>query len=360
MTISPAIKTTVRQSNIELLRLVVMGMIVLHHFIFHGLGLYRNLAFGEASLMDANDTKMALIADSFLICGVNVFILISGWFSIKFKTKSFVKLFAICSFFAVVGWGIYLAVNDIPMGGGILLRFVKRAVFVISSKTWWFIQLYFLLMFLSTPINKYIENASRKSLIYTIGILLFINVYLGWIQGIEFVKDGYNLFNFIMLYMIGRYLRLYWNNDYSKYRDLLVFIAASIATAVLALLLNRMGRNTYMALSYNCPFIIIASISLLLLFTKFNFKSKAINYLASSSLAIYLFQEGCYNCYKYIGQMYTSGVPALKFALMIVFYFVLSMLAPIAIDKLRLLAFGKLEEKAADVLDKKVFQKYIE
>ena len=235
MITTPAIKTTIRQSNIELLRLVVMGMIVLHHFIFHGLGLFRNLYFGEPAIMSDRDTGLALIADSFLICGVNVFILISGWFSIKFKAKSFVKLFAICSFFAVVGWGIYVAKNDITIGVGILLRFVKRATFVISSKTWWFVQLYFLLMFLSGPINKYIENASQKSLVYTIGVLLFMNVYLGWIQGIDFVKDGYNLFNFIMLYMIGRYLRLYWNNDYGKRCDLLIFIAASIATAVLAL-----------------------------------------------------------------------------------------------------------------------------
>lgn len=360
MTTTPAIKTTVRQSNIELLRLVVMGMIVLHHFIFHGLGLFRNLYFGEPAIMSERDTDLALIADSFLICGVNVFILISGWFSIKFKAKSFVKLFAVCSFFAIMGWGIHLAVNDIPIGGGILLRFVKRAIFVISSKTWWFIQLYFLLMFLSTFINKYIENASQKSLIYTISIFLFMNVYLGWVQGIEFVKDGYNLFNFIMLYIIGRYLRLYWNNDYGKYRDLLIFIAASIATTILALLLNRLGLNTYTALCYNSPFIIIASISLLLLFTKFSFKSKAINYLAGSSLAIYLFQDGGYNCYSYIRQMYSSGVQVIKFALMIALFFVLSMLVPIAIDKLRLLVFGKLEEKVADVLDKKVFQKYIE
>lgn len=360
MITTPAIKTTIRQSNIELLRLVVMGMIVLHHFIFHGLGLFRNLYFREPAIMSDRDTGLALIADSFLICGVNVFILISGWFSIKFKAKSFVKLFAICSFFAVLGWGIHLAINDIPIGGGILLRFVKRAVFVISSKTWWFIQLYFLLMFLSCPINKYIENASRKSQVYTIGVLLFMNVYLGWIQGIEFVKDGYNLFNFIMLYMIGRYLRLYWNNDYGKRRDLLIFIAASIATAVLALLLNRMGRNTYMALSYNSPFIIIASISLLLLFTKFKIKSNLINLLASSSLAIYLFQEGVFNVYRNIKAMYMTDVPAVKFALMIVLFFVLSMLVPIAIDKLRLYVFGKLEEKATDVLDKKVFQKYIE
>ena len=355
-----AIKTTVRQSNIELLRLVVMGMIVLHHFIFHGLGLFRNLYFDEPAIMSERDTGLALIADSFLICAVNVFILISGWFSIKFKAKSFVKLFGICSIFGILGWWIFIAKNDIPIGGGILLRIIKRAVFVISSKTWWFIQLYFLLMFLSTPINKYFESASRKSLIYTIGVFLFMNVYLGWIWGIEFVKDGYNLFNFIMLYMIGRYLRLYWKNDYGKCRDLLVFIVASIATALLALLLNHFGGNTYMALSYNSPFIIIASISLFLLFAKFSFKSKAINYFAGSSLAIYLFQDGGYNCYRYIRQMYTSGVPAMKFALMIVVYFILSMLVPIVIDKLRLLVFDKWEEKAADVLDKKVFQKYIE
>ena len=215
-------------------------------------------------------------------------------------------------------------------------------------------------MFLSIPINKYIENTSRKSLVYTIGVLLFMNVYLGWIQGIEFVKDGYNLFNLIMLYLIGRYLRLYWNNDYGKHSDLWVFIASSIATAVLALILNRMGRNAYIALSYNSPFIIIASISMLLLITKFNFKSKTINYLAGSSLAIYLFQDGGYNCYGYIRQMYISGVPAMKFAVMIIVFFMLSMLVPIAIDKLRLLLFSRLEEKAADVLDKKVFQKYIE
>lgn len=310
--------------------------------------------------MDADDTKLALIADSFLICGVNVFILISGWFSIKFKAKGFVKLFAICSFFALIGYSAYLIRDGIPFDMGQLLRLFKRSVCVISMRTWWFIQLYFLLMFLSAPINMYIENASRKSLIYTIGILLFMNVYLGWIQGIEFVKDGYNLFNFIMLYMIGRYLRLYWNNDYGKYRDLLVFIAASIVTALLALLLNRMGRNTYVALSYNSPFIIIASISLLLLFTKFNFKSNLINLLASSSLAIYLFQEGVFNVYRNIKAMYMTDVPAVKFALMIVLFFVLSMLVPIVIDKLRLLMFSKLEEKAADILDKKVFQKYIE
>lgn len=360
MTTIPAIKTTVRQSNIELLRLVVMGMIVLHHFIFHGLGLFRNIYFGEPAIMNVSDTDMALIADSFLICAVNVFVLISGWFSIKFKAKGFVKLFAICSFFALIGYSVYLNRNGIAFDMGQLLRLIKRCVCVISMRTWWFVQLYFILMFLSGPINKYVEVSSKKSFLYTICVFLFLNVYLGWIQGIEFVKDGYNLFNFIMLYLMGRYLRLYWNNDYSKYRDIIVFVFSSIATAALTIILHHKGLYIYMALSYNSPFVIISAVSLLLLFTKFDFKSKIINLLASSSLAIYLFQEGVFNVYPYIKEMYITGMPAMKFALMIVLFFVLSMLVPIAIDKLRLLVFGKVEEKAADVLDKKVFQKYIE
>lgn len=354
-------RTLQRESNIELLRLVVMAMIVLHHFIFHGLGLYRFLQFGDAAIMDATDTRYALVADSFLICGVNVFVLISGWFSIKLKAKGFVKLFAICSFFSVLGYAIYLAKGG-DWGGYFIetLKFIKRGLCVISSRTWWFIQLYFVLMFLSGPINKYIEVASRKSLLLTIIVFLFLNLYLGWIQGIEFVKDGYNLFNFIMLYLIGRYLKLYWKNDYKAYKDLLVFIGASVTTAATALLLDRIGGNVYMALSYNSPFIIIGAISLLLLFTKMHFSSKLVNYLAASSLAIYLFQEGCLNCYRYIKQMYIDGVGIGHFLLMIAVFFILSMLIPIAIDKIRLLLFGRLEEKTAKVIDEKLVKRYIE
>ena len=122
MTRSTAMKQQ-RDSNIELLRIVVMGMIVLHHFIFHGLGVYRNLVFGEPAVMNVRDTNYALALDGFLICGVNVFVLISGWFSIKFKAASFVKLFAICSFFAVLGYSIYLYRNDIPVGGGYCIAY---------------------------------------------------------------------------------------------------------------------------------------------------------------------------------------------------------------------------------------------
>lgn len=212
-------------------------------------------------------------------------------------------------------------------------------------------------MFLSRPINRYVENCSQKSLQYTIGVFVFINVYLGWIQGVDYAKDGYNLINFIMLYLIGRYLRLYWKNDYKAGRDIAVFVLSSAGTVCLALALNYLGCDVYMALSYNSPFVILSAVSMLLLFTKLHFTNKVVNYLASSSLAIYLFQEGGYNFYKKIKAMYVTEWHTVSFILMIIVLFALSMLIPMFIDKLRLLAFGSIEAKVSELLDKNVFRK---
>ena len=348
-----------RESNIELLRLVVMAFIVLHHFIFHGLGLYRAIAFGEAQTLSPAHVNYSLIADSFLIAGVNVFILISGYFGIRFKARSFVKLFGIVSFFSVAGFCNYVIHNGLTGGGiGTLLRLIERAVCVISSNKYWFIQLYFILMIFSGPINKYVESASKKSLGVAIAVMLFINVYMGWIWKCEFATNGYNLFNFVMLYLIGRYLKLHYTKSLAKRWDVLIFLGCSAATACLAVFMNNHGMDTFRALCYNSPFIIMAAIALLMLFTKFHFSSKAINYAAASSLAIYLVQDGVFNFYKPIKEMYlTAGFDA-HFWLMIPIFFLISMITPLIVDKLRLLCFGKLEDKASDVLDKHVFKKY--
>lgn len=360
MTSQTIAKPLQRESNIELLRLVAMAMIVLHHFIFHGLGLYRSIRFGETPIMTLRDTQLALVADSFLIYGVNIFVLISGWFSIQFKTKGFVKLFAICSFFAFIGYTTYLLYNDIPFSVGQILRLIKRSFFVLSSKTWWFVQLYFILMFFSGPINQYVERTSQKMLRNAIIVLLFINVYLGWVHKVEFVIDGYNLFNFIMLYLIGRYLRLYWKNDYKGYKDLLVFLGAAMVTAFLTIVVHKRGGDVFHMLGYNSPFIIIGSVAVLLWFTKMHFQNQLINYMAASSLAIYLVQDGVFNFYRFIKQLYIDGTGLFAFSLYMLLFFFLSMFVPIAVDKVRLFLFGRLEEKTAKVIDEKIVKRYIE
>lgn len=350
-----------RESNIELLRLVVMAFIVLHHFIFHGLGQYRYLALGALPLLSGSQIDCALIIDSFLIAAVDVFILISGYFSIKLKASGFVKLFSIVSFFAMIGFCNYLYTNG--LSGGVVLsvaKVFKRGVFVISNSTFWFIQYYFILMLLSGAINKYVEVASRKSLLSIIYVLLFVNIYLGWIREVAFVTDGYNLTNFIMLYLIGRYLKLHYKKNIAKKYDMILFWGSSIITAILAVVLYHLGFDTYRAFCYNSPFVLASAISLFILFSKIQYQSKVVNYLAASCLAIYLMQEGGINCYSYIKNMYLLYGVTPTFWFWIVLFFILSMSLPLMVDKIRLMIFAKTENKVSQIIDKYIFKRFFE
>lgn len=350
-----------RESNIELLRLVVMAFIVLHHFIFHGLGQYRFLSFGKTPLLSSSQIDYALIVDSFLIAAVDVFILISGYFSIKFKASGFVKLFSVVSFFAMIGFCNCLYTNGLQGGViGSIGRIAQRGIFVISNKTYWFIQYYFILMFLSSPINKYVEVATKKSLLTTILILLFVNVYLGWMQDVTFVTDGYNLTNFIMLYLIGRYLKIYYHKHIARKYDLLLFAGSSTITAILAVVLHRSGIDTYRVFCYNSPFVLISAISLFMLFTKIQYRSNVINYLAASCLSIYLMQEGGIHCYGQVRELYLQHGFTFNFWIGISLLFVLSMSIPLAVDKLRLLIFSHVENKVSQLLDKHIFKRFFE
>ena len=50
----------VRESNIELLRLIIMSMIVVHHGLFAGLGLVGMAEWSEAQLILPNDTLVCV------------------------------------------------------------------------------------------------------------------------------------------------------------------------------------------------------------------------------------------------------------------------------------------------------------
>ena len=84
-----------RNSNIELLRIIAMVMI---------LGLHVNfLAIGGPSTQDITSSPfqsfIRLFAEYICIVGVNIFVLISGWFGINYKPKGIVQFLFQSMFF---------------------------------------------------------------------------------------------------------------------------------------------------------------------------------------------------------------------------------------------------------------------
>jgi hypothetical protein len=253
-----------------------MLFIVLYHFIVHGV--YD--VFSEG-LSDS-----ALFFSSFLLVGVNCFILISGYFGIKQSWKGFLRLYFLCfSYF------LLFAVLSKDYGK------IYTAFFPFSHSHYnnvWFICEYFYLWLLSPLLNKIVEAAKGRKefliLLICYGVFIF---YFNWFWRSD---SGYNVLNFMFLYLIGRFIALHTEstkNINSKRICLAAyFIFCLLSAAFLIMVMNlelyRYGARFF---SYSSPFVIFASIALFLFFRNLNFTNKTVNWLSCSVLAIYLIHE---------------------------------------------------------------------
>ena len=141
-----------RKSNMELLRLVLMFFILMHHYLMKGGGL--NAGFYEGEDLDL----MAAFWDPFFYVGVNCFVLISGFFGIDFKFKGFFKLFRQCVFYGLLFYLLHLYLDNAKFGRSV----IDNSLLVLSTPPgWWFIRVYVCLYLLSPVLNKAIENINQ-------------------------------------------------------------------------------------------------------------------------------------------------------------------------------------------------------
>lgn len=259
-----------RQSNLEALRLVCMLMILnLHSFwgYNHGSGIVQALDF---------------FRETTSICAVNVFLLISGYFGIKWKWKSFYNLIFQIFFYS---FGIYLVacgVGIIEFSISGLLQNVKGLY-----ASWGFITGYILLYFCTPILNTFVEKTDKKHILVTIIVILFAE---------NFICRNYGYLNYGLLYLIGRFLnksnvvndlrinasRLYWLTT------ILMFIIVYVLFKFVNVDDAAVMQSLFIGYSYAAPLVILQAISLFLIFSRFKFTSKLINWCASSCLAIFL------------------------------------------------------------------------
>lgn len=157
-------------------------------------------------------------------------------------------------------------------------------------------------MYLISPLlNKILHNSSKKECyIYCLVILLFsfcarrfsIDDSLG-------LDNGGSLMWFVCLYIIAGTLRLY-PIELKRSHWFLIYIAS-----IMFLFVNIFNNTSIPAigyitakLEYTEPFVLIASVSQLMLFSRIEFKStkinKAITFVSASTFGIYLFQDADY------------------------------------------------------------------
>lgn len=291
-----------RKSNIELLRIVSMLLIISFHYVFKSGYVYNTL--------DLN-TFIVKFFYHFGELGVNLFILISGYFLIKgkFSYKKLVLLLIEVLFYQVF---IYTICYFAGLYHFTSFRDLIFVIFPTIFNQYWFITAYVLLYILSPFLNKFAnsldKNAYKKFLIIILVLWSFLPTVFGIFHNTSEDLLYYNRFIwFIVLYFTAGYIHLYVLEIFNQRKNTLLI--AGICTALIALSIFTIYyfRKKFELLGLteiayfwppNSILVFILSISIFYLFLNMNMKSsRIINTFASTTLGVYILHDNVFNKY---------------------------------------------------------------
>ncbi len=279
----------VRQSNIELLRIVAMFLVLVVHADFLAL----NIPTHDEMATEPLSSTVRLFMQSISIVCANVFVLISGWFGIRPSVKGVCKFLFQCFFFLLGAYVFFYFYN------GTRLSFD----YLFMKGDYWFVKSYIGLLIVAPLMNAFIERATKKQLmVWLICFYVFQSIYGGFVShGADFFMGGYSTISFMGLYVLARYVRLYPPSFKATTYIGIYFIIAVCMTFLSVMLYKYIGNPDIveklvgkLVACYTNPLTVLASLCLLLAFSKMQFHSKFINWMAASSFAVYLLQWTCF------------------------------------------------------------------
>lgn len=286
-----------RASNFELLRIVSMIFIIMHHYSVHG-------GFEFAQSLTFNKCLIRLMAIGGKL-GVNCFVFISGYFLIKskFHLRSLVKLIFQVVFYSILFFMIYFWSIGIR-SGQTGLEMVLGAIFPITYEQYWFATTYVVMYILTPFINKMILNLKKQEHFRLIVILTIMWAIIPELKIFSYVALEFsNLGWFIFLYTLASYVRLYPCNYFQKYKmNKWIFIISyigiftwSFGFDLLTAVTGYSGGGADYLNTMNLFPVLVCSFSLFLTFKNLDIKyRKTINVIASTTFGIYLIHDNCY------------------------------------------------------------------
>lgn len=271
-----------RFSGIELLRIVAMFLVMVVHADFLSLGAP---SWGDVMSNPTNAIARILIESLSIVC-VNVFVMISGWFGIKFKVRRLAGLiFQVIFFFSL----IYIAL--LLLGYEALTLKGIAYLFMLLPQNW-FVKAYLLLYILSPILNEFCENVERKVFLRVlVGFYVFQTLY-GWLfPGVDFFSSGYSTISFIGIYLLMQFIKRYGSGclALSSLQNFSIYVVLSVINSLFYILtIKYVESYGPVWFRYVNPIVIVSSLFLFLTFYRMRLSSSVVDWLASSSFAVYL------------------------------------------------------------------------
>ena len=265
-----------RNSSIELFRIIATFTVIITHFNgwFVG-GLPESLDFYSFSWR----WVQFFITAATCVC-VNLFLIISGYFGLKFKISTFVHIFLI-----LLSIYIPLYLLDALMRSRFeLSEFLFQFLFI--TRGGYFVQCYLMLIFLCPLLNSFIKFNNRKTVAIWSVIFWMMEIWFGCIQNVESYAYllGYSVIHFVLIYMLARVVFLYKEElmQLNKWIWPLGYIGCTF-------ILWLMYGNG-IVWDYANPFNVLSSFCLFMPFLYYHYYNKKINWIAKSTFAVYIIQ----------------------------------------------------------------------
>lgn len=282
--------TKERNSAFELIRIIAMSLILIGHFLCHGI------------TVKEIEPETSAIIGSYFSTGVNLFFLISGWFLIKFSFKKLFSFSLLILCYCLLNYVLSMAFN-IPVSLG---QIARCFLWPISNSPYWFIQVYLFMILISPIINKGLKNLQLSQLRVVILILTIGTVY-SCCWGGNLSNKGFSFLQGLYLYCMGYYLHI----DI-RLRERIQPWFCYVGYFVLIGIGNILTATTiYLPCDQYTSFSLVgASVLLTIALSKLKFHSSAINLIGGASLGCYLLQDGYFGSkiiYPFLHNLWITG-----------------------------------------------------
>ena len=284
-----------RNTSIELLRIISMIMIMFHHFAYHG-----NFEW------NFNEVTLPHLWYDFILMGgkvgVDIFVLISGYFLIEnteklFQPKKLLKFWGQVVFYSIMTYllSVMLRLNAFE------IKQLIKVCLPITYPGWWFASTYFMLYLIHPFLNKLLHGLSKTEYQYL--ILMMVLCWSIIPTATTQLFESNSLLWFVTLYGIAGYVNLYGGNQklqskhYFSLYFMVLIITYTVSTTFLFLGTKKEEWSTH-AIDFfeieRLPILLMA-ITLVMGFVtlKMNYH-KWINMIASATFGVYLIHDSSY------------------------------------------------------------------
>lgn len=294
-------KKTIRDSGIELLKIIALFLIVISHVVqtlrsenpyvpYHDF--IVNLSVASTDIRNFILTLFSY----FGVLGNSCFFISSSWFllrSSKYNPRKWFYILFDVWFISI----IILAVTLLVRNGNIPGKLIIKSCFPTTFSNNWYLTCYLLFYPMHLILNSIIHIMDKKQLLRVSVALFFLYSVFNFIWwGLFFASL---IILWVAVYFVIAYLQLYMVDFTNCIKCNIILLLLGVAGYIgIALAANILGLhitffyNKVLHWATNCnPFLIAISIALFNLMRRLTFKNKIINYVSSLSLLIYIIHE---------------------------------------------------------------------